>query len=81
MREQIREARRLVVKVGSALVTDNGRGLALSALEDWARQIAILRREKRQIMLVSSGAIAAGMKSLGWTSRFSPSIWPGFVEY
>ncbi|WP_417069484.1 glutamate 5-kinase [Niveibacterium terrae] len=69
MREQIREAHRLVIKVGSALVTDNGRGLALGALEEWARQIAALRREKRQIMLVSSGAIAAGMKSLGWTTR------------
>jgi len=69
MREQIREARRLVVKVGSALVTDNGRGLALAALEDWARQIAALRREGRQIVLVSSGAIAAGMQRLGWTTR------------
>ncbi|MCL2656613.1 MAG: glutamate 5-kinase [Betaproteobacteria bacterium] len=69
MREQIREARRLVVKVGSALVTDNGRGLSLAALEDWARQIATLRRENRQVVLVSSGAIAAGMQRLGWTAR------------
>jgi glutamate 5-kinase len=69
MREQIREARRLVVKVGSALVTDNGRGLSLAALEDWARQIAALRRENRQVVLVSSGAIAAGMQRLGWTAR------------
>ncbi|WP_341675770.1 glutamate 5-kinase [Niveibacterium sp. SC-1] len=69
MREQIREARRLVVKVGSALVTDNGRGLALAALEDWARQIAALRREGREVVLVSSGAIAAGMQRLGWSSR------------
>ncbi len=69
MREHIREARRLVVKVGSALVTDNGRGLATAALEDWARQIAALRRENRQIVLVSSGAIAAGMQRLGWTTR------------
>jgi len=69
MREQIREARRLVVKVGSALVTDNGRGLALAALEDWARQIAVLRREGREVVLVSSGAIAAGMQRLGWSTR------------
>lgn len=69
MREQIRAARRLVVKVGSALVTDNGRGLALPALKDWARQIAALRAEHRQIVLVSSGAIAAGMQRLGWSSR------------
>jgi glutamate 5-kinase len=69
MREQIREARRLVVKVGSALVTDNGRGLSAAALEDWARQIAALRREGRQIVMVSSGAIAEGLKRLGWTKR------------
>lgn len=69
MRKQIREARRLVVKVGSALVTDNGKGLALAALADWARQIAALRADNRQVVLVSSGAIAAGMQRLGWVTR------------
>jgi glutamate 5-kinase len=64
----IRNARRLVVKVGSALVTNNGEGLAVEALADWARQIAASRR-RPQVVLVSSGAIAAGMQRLGWTSR------------
>jgi glutamate 5-kinase len=69
MRTRIRDARRLVVKVGSALVTNNGEGLAREALADWARQIAALQAEGRQVVLVSSGAIAAGMQRLGWRSR------------
>jgi glutamate 5-kinase len=69
MRGRIRRARRLVVKVGSALVTNNGAGLDKSAMADWARQIAALRAEGRQVVLVSSGAIAAGMQRLGWTKR------------
>ena len=69
MRTAIRNARRLVAKVGSALVTNNGEGLAIDALADWARQIAGLRAEGREVVLVSSGAIAAGMQRLGWTSR------------
>jgi glutamate 5-kinase len=69
MREKIRTARRLIVKVGSALVTRNGAGLDNAALDDWARQIAALRADGREIALVSSGAIAAGMQRLGWTRR------------
>ncbi len=69
MREKIRQSRRLVVKVGSALVTNNGAGLDKDALDDWARQIAALRAEGREVALVSSGAIAAGMQRLGWTKR------------
>ena len=69
MRTKIRNARRLVVKVGSALVTNNGAGLDKDALDAWARQIAALRAEGRQVALVSSGAIAAGMQRLGWTRR------------
>ncbi len=69
MRNKIRSARRLVVKVGSALVTNNGAGLDQKALADWARQIAALQKDGRQIALVSSGAIAAGMQRLGWKSR------------
>jgi glutamate 5-kinase len=63
------DARRLVVKVGSALVTNNGAGLDLGAINEWARQIAQLRRGGRQVVLVSSGAIACGMQRLGWTKR------------
>jgi len=69
MRNKIRTARRLIVKVGSALVTNNGTGLDHGALDDWARQIAALRAEGREVALVSSGAIAAGMQRLGWTRR------------
>lgn len=69
MRDKIKNARRLVVKVGSALVTNNGAGLDHDALNDWARQIATLRAQGREITLVSSGAIAAGMQRLGWDRR------------
>jgi glutamate 5-kinase len=69
MRRQIAEAKRLVVKVGSALVTNNGQGLDHAFIADCARQISALHDEGRQILLVSSGAIAAGMQRLGWTSR------------
>ncbi|MBI3140265.1 MAG: glutamate 5-kinase [Rhodocyclales bacterium] len=69
MRQRISQARRLVVKVGSALVTNNGAGLALDHLAEWARQIAQLRETGREVLLVSSGAIAAGMQRLGWTAR------------
>ncbi|MDR2880754.1 MAG: glutamate 5-kinase [Azoarcus sp.] len=69
MRTRIPEARRLVIKIGSALVTNNGEGLDHAALDDWARQIAILRQGGREIVLVSSGAIAEGMQRLGWKKR------------
>jgi glutamate 5-kinase len=69
MRNKIRTARRLVIKVGSALVTNNGAGLDKAAMADWARQIAVLRAAGKEIVLVSSGAIAAGMQRLGWTRR------------
>ncbi|MBM3392748.1 MAG: glutamate 5-kinase [Betaproteobacteria bacterium] len=69
MRKKISQTRRLVVKVGSALVTNNGAGLAGDFLADLARQIAVLRADGREVLLVSSGAIAAGMQRLGWTAR------------
>jgi len=61
--------RRLVVKVGSSLVTADGRGLDTAALAGWAAQIATLVRAGRQVVLVSSGAIAEGMQRLGWAKR------------
>ena len=69
MRHALESARRLVVKVGSALVTNQGRELDLEALADWAGQIATLHRAGRQVALVSSGAVAAGMQRLGWRER------------
>lgn len=65
----IKTARRLVVKVGSSLVTNDGQGLDRPALERWAQQIAALRKEGREVVLVSSGAIAEGMQRLGWKRR------------
>ncbi len=65
----MRAARRIVVKVGSSLVTNDGRGLDHAAVARWAGQIAALRREGREVLLVSSGAIAEGMQRLGWTTR------------
>ena len=65
----LQTARRAVVKVGSSLVTNEGRGLDVQAIARWAQQIATLRAQGRQIVLVSSGAIAEGMQRLGWTRR------------
>ncbi|WP_265944589.1 glutamate 5-kinase [Dechloromonas sp. A34] len=66
---RLANAKRLVVKVGSALVTNNGAGLDLAAIEDWARQISVLRQQGKEVVLVSSGAIACGMQRLGWAKR------------
>jgi glutamate 5-kinase len=66
---RIADARRLVIKVGSALVTNNGEGLDLAAINEWARQIAELRQQHKEVVLVSSGAIACGMQRLGWSQR------------
>jgi len=68
-RQLLCDAQRLVVKVGSSLVTDEGRGLDASAVANWAREIAALRQAGREVLLVSSGAVAEGMKRLGWTRR------------
>ena len=66
---RLASARRLVIKVGSALVTNNGTGLDLEAIGEWARQIAALRAQGKEVVLVSSGAIACGMQRLGWSKR------------
>jgi len=65
----LRDAKRIVVKVGSSLVTNEGRGLDETAIGEWSRQLATLAREGREVIMVSSGAIAEGMKRLGWTTR------------
>src|SRR5258705_7353619 len=69
MRSVIADSRRLVVKVGSSLVTNDGRGLDHAAIGRWAAQIAALRGQGKEVVLVSSGAIAEGMQRLGWTKR------------
>ena len=65
----INGAKRLVVKVGSSLVTNQGHGLDHQALTRWAAQIAELKRLDREVILVSSGAVAEGMQRLGWARR------------
>lgn len=60
---------RLVVKVGSSLVTNGGQGLDHAALARWAKQISALRELEHEVVLVSSGAIAEGMQRLGWKKR------------
>ena len=62
-------ARRIVVKVGSSLVTNEGRGLDEAAIGEWCRQLAALRADGREVVMVSSGAIAEGMLRLGWRTR------------
>lgn len=69
MRPQLQAARRLVVKVGSSLVTSEGAGLDLAAMANWAAQVAAVRAGKRDVVIVSSGAIAEGMQRLGWRER------------
>lgn len=63
------EAKRIVVKVGSSLVTNDGRGLDEQAISQWCEQLAWLRAQSCEVIMVSSGAIAEGMKRLGWNER------------
>jgi glutamate 5-kinase len=65
----VRAAKRIVVKVGSSLVTNEGRGLDVAAISQWGEQIARLRGLGKDVVMVSSGAIAEGMKRLGWAQR------------
>jgi len=63
------EAKRWVIKIGSALLTKDGKGLDYQAIEDWSEQIANLRKQGIEIILVSSGSIAEGMSRMGWKKR------------
>ena len=63
------QAKLIVVKVGSSLVTAEGRGIDQTALDNWATQIAAIKRSGTNVILVSSGAIAEGVKRLGWAKR------------
>jgi glutamate 5-kinase len=62
-------AERIVVKVGSSLVTNEGRGLDEEAIGQWCQQLAALVNQGREVIMVSSGAVAEGMKRLGWSTR------------
>jgi glutamate 5-kinase len=69
VRQQLQHSKRWVVKIGSALLTANGKGLDTQAIGAWAAQMAELRRRNIELVLVSSGAVAEGMSRLGWSVR------------
>jgi glutamate 5-kinase len=69
MHSLLQGAKRVVIKIGSSLLTNEGRGLDQAAIAQWADQIAALKRMGMEVVLVSSGAIAEGMQRLGWTRR------------
>ncbi len=68
-RKELSRAKRWVIKIGSALLTDDGRGLARGRIADWVRQMAQLRAQGVQVVLVSSGSVAEGMTRLGMQER------------
>ena len=63
------QAKRIVVKIGSTLITNHGAGVDHALIAEWVRQIAVLANKGVEVLLVSSGAIAEGMKRLGWKTR------------
>jgi len=63
------DCQRWVIKIGSALLTNDGQGLAVDAIDAWVEQIVTLRQAGREVLLVSSGAVAEGLSRLGWTQR------------
>lgn len=63
------DCKRWIIKIGSALLTNGGQGLAVDAIDAWVEQIAALRQAGREVLLVSSGAVAEGLTRLGWTRR------------
>jgi glutamate 5-kinase len=68
-RTEFAKARRLIVKIGSSLLTGGGRGLDTAAIAAWVAQIAAIRHRNTEIVLVSSGSVAEGMCRLGWKTR------------
>ena len=68
-RKAVAESNRWVIKIGSSLITNDGQGLNHQAIQSWAEQIADLRAAGKEVLLVSSGAVAEGMARLGWKQR------------
>ena len=69
MRDSIKQSKRVVIKIGSALLTNDGLGLNRTGIEHWVAQMAQLKQDGLEILLVSSGAVAEGMSRLKWTTR------------
>lgn len=68
-RKAAAESNRWVIKIGSSLITNDGQGLNHQAIQSWAEQIAGLRAAGKEVLLVSSGAVAEGMARIGWKQR------------
>ncbi len=68
-REQLGCAQRWVIKIGSAMITNDGRGLDNFSIDAWVMQMAELHQAGREVLLVTSGAVAEGMRRLGWSQR------------
>ncbi|WP_178863654.1 glutamate 5-kinase [Thiomicrorhabdus cannonii] len=68
-RSQLKQTKRWVIKIGSALLTDDGQGLNLNAMRRWVEQMVALRDAGVEVVIVSSGSVAEGMQRLGWESR------------
>ncbi len=68
-RDALKHTQRWVIKIGSALITNNGTGLDLQAIQHWADQIAQLKQQGKEVVLVSSGSVAAGITRIGWKNR------------
>lgn len=68
-REAVKQLKRWVVKIGSALLTDDGKGLNQAAMQQWIEQMVALRSQDVEVVIVSSGSVAEGIKRLGWSKR------------
>lgn len=68
-RDRLVSGQRWVIKIGSALLTNDGKGLNRPGIQAWVDQIADLMSQGIEVVLVSSGSVAEGMSRLGWTSR------------
>ncbi len=68
-RKQLKDSRRWVIKLGSALLTNNGFGLRAESLQNWVDQVMKMREAGNEVVIVSSGAVAEGITRLGWKRR------------
>lgn len=68
-RKKLAQQKRWVIKIGSALLTNDGRGLNREGMQSWVDQIAALLQQGHEVVLVSSGSVAEGMTRLGWSKR------------
>lgn len=69
MRQIVSQTKRWVIKIGSSLLTADGKGLDPNAMQNWVEQMIALRNQGIELIIVSSGAVAAGMSKLGWETR------------